>query len=226
MVVDASEYAVERRRLKFTQKYGDLEHFLKSDDAPVEFPPSIKGLYRSDSITRTSADDTPCDVAFSCAPADRKYVTFVSRVLQQVSPGLVIRETADTENERLALMESARKVVVFLSANYLESLEQIEEFHTILLRQRYRSDLPVLFPIMIHNLPQLPTYFHLIHCDFHLFDPLWMELYAKYRVSLPWDLEYLRRISKKSTESNVERYSSFGVVAAIHSLLVQLKTER
>ena len=137
----------------------------------------------------------------------------------------MIKETAATESERLALMESARKVVVFLSASYLESLEQIEELHTVILRQKYRSGTQVFFPITIHNLPQLPTYIHLIPCEFHLFDPLWIDLYATYRVSIPSDLEDLRRVcAKNSGDSDIEKYASIGVIAAIRTLLEQTQT--
>ena len=170
---------------------------------------------------KTNSEETPCDVAFSCAPEDRKFVSFATKILREVSPGLVIKETAETENERLALMESARKVVVFLSANYLESVEQIEEFHTILLRQRYRSSTQVLFPIILHNLPQLPTYFHLIPCEFNLFDPLWTDLFRKHVI-----IEALRERYKVRVNQEVERYESICIIAAIHDLLVQLKKER
>ncbi len=225
--MDASDHAVEYRRLKFIKKFGDPEDILRKDDNKIVIPPTIKGLFRSEAVTKSPADDGPCDIAFSYAQEDKKYAMFMSKVLQHVSPGLVIKDKAETENERLALMESARKVVVFLSANYLESVEQVEEFHTVLLRQRYQSHTPVLFPITIHNLPQLPTYFHLIPCDFHLFDPLWINLYAKYRVTLPWEFEdVLRKTSKQSEETRIETFASVGIITAIHSLLEQLKNER
>ncbi|XP_071793896.1 uncharacterized protein [Asterias amurensis] len=227
VVVDASDYAVECRRLKFIQKCGDPEDILRKDDHKIVVPPSIKGLFRAEAVTKPPSADAPCDIAFSYAPEDKKYVMFMSKVLQLASPGLVIKASADTETERLALMESARKVVVFLSAYYMESVEQIEELHTVLLRQRYQSHTPVLFPIIIHNLPQLPTYFHLIPCDFNLCDPIWINLYAKYRVNIPWEYEdVLRKMSKSSKERCIETSSSIGIITAIHSLLEQLKYER
>ncbi|XP_022091442.1 uncharacterized protein LOC110979711 [Acanthaster planci] len=219
-ILDASEYAVERRRLEFTLKYGRGEKMLKRDD--VNYPPSLHGVYCPRVASEdTNSEDAPCDVAFSCAPEDRKFVSLATKILREVSPGLVIKETADTENERLALMESARKVVVFLSANYLESVEQVEEFHTILLRQRYRSPTQVLFPITLHNLPQLPTYFHLIPCEFNLFDPLWMDLFLKHV-----NIRALRQMYKVHADHKVERYESIGLIAAIHSLLAELQNER
>ncbi|XP_022091443.1 uncharacterized protein LOC110979712 [Acanthaster planci] len=220
-ILDASEYAVERRRLEFTLKYGRGEKMLKRDD--VNYPPSLHGVYcRSVASEDTNSEDAPCDVAFSCAPEDRKFVSFATKILREVSPGLIIKETADTENERLALMESAQKVVVFLSANYLESVEQVEEFHTILLRQRYRSPTQVLFPITLHNLPQLPTYFHLIPSEFNLFDPLWVDLFCKHVINI----KALQQMYKVHADHWAGRYENIGMIAAIHSLLVQLKNER
>ncbi|XP_038064142.1 uncharacterized protein LOC119734685 [Patiria miniata] len=217
--VDASEYAMERRRLEFTLKYGKGEKILKRDD--VTYPPSLQGVYSPSPLADdTNTNDKPCDVAFSCSPEDKKFVNYMTKILRKVSPGLVIKETADTENERLALMESARKVVVFLSANYLESVQQVEEFHTVLLRQRYRSPTQVLFPIILHNLPQLPTYFHLVPCEFNLFDPMWMDLYTKYLI-----IKDLRKMDQVHLSHELERSESIAVIAATHSLLGQLKTE-
>ncbi|XP_038064143.1 uncharacterized protein LOC119734686 [Patiria miniata] len=223
MIVDVSECAAERRRLQFFLEYGKGNNTLNCED--VEFPTLSKGLYSPDRSITKNKENEVCDVAFSCAPKDKLFVTFMARILREVSPGLVIKETADTENERLALMESARKVVVFLSANYLESVEQVEELHTVLLRQRYRSPTQVLFPVTIHHLPQLPTYFHLVPCDFNLTDPLWLELFTKHKIALPPNLEDDWQMSQKNSELQVENHVFIGLIAAAHSLLLQLSTE-
>ncbi|XP_022091444.1 LOW QUALITY PROTEIN: uncharacterized protein LOC110979713, partial [Acanthaster planci] len=218
MIVDISEYAAERRRLQFFKKYGKGGTTLNCED--VAFPIPVP----SDLPLVESTENEVCDIAFSCAPTDKMFVTFMAGILREVCPWLIIKETADNEDERLALMESARKVVVFLSASYLESVEQVEEFHTLLLRQRYRSPTQVLFPVSIHRLPQLPTYFHLVPCDFNLSNLWWLELFSKHKVNLPSHFEDYWQISR--VKDQVEHPVAMGVLAAVYSLLHQLRSKR
>ena len=124
------------------------------------------------------------DIAFSCAEENLKYALFLQVVLKDTAPSLVTKVTVQSDQERLTLMDTARCVVPFLSPSYLDSPEQVEEFHIALCRQRF-SRTTVIFPLTVHALPQKPTYFHIVPCLVDITDALWAELAQKWSAHEP-----------------------------------------
>lgn len=165
----------DKRQADLTRKYGTVEQklsFLKED-----FLANLRIL----SSKPSSADAVvSVDIAFSCAQEDVKYALFLEAAILDASPGLNVQSSFKSDSERRTLMESARMIVAFLSPSYLDSPEQIEEFHIALCRER-TSPTRVLFPITLHPLPQKPTYIHIVPTLMNTNDAMWAELAS------PWN---------------------------------------
>ena len=181
-ICDMNKVSEGQRRATFTSKYGTEDKKLLSMEK--HFPAKLQGLIHrpSSALSRSGYDDV--DIVFSCAKEDWKYAAFLKAVLKDAAPSLVVKATVNSEKERLTLMDTARCVVPFLTPNYLDSPEQVEEFHIALCRQR-TSPSTVLFPIMLHPLPQKPTYFHLVPAPVNVTDAMWSELANKWNVQVP-----------------------------------------
>lgn len=193
----------DKRRSEFNSKYTDTEkrELLQGKTFPaklkqilLETKTSPKSETTTVQLQDTDDKELVVDIVLSCAKEDWKYASFFKEALKDTAPGLIVRgiHQGKTEKERLKLMDTARCVVAFLSPNYLDSPEQVEEFHVALCRQRVSST-TVLFPVTIHMLPKRPTYFHLVPCAVNITDSLWVELVHRWKVTVPlFDLAGMR----------------------------------
>ncbi|XP_072037364.1 uncharacterized protein [Amphiura filiformis] len=182
---DMDKVSESQRRTKFISKYGTENKKLLSLEK--RFPAKLKDLIQSrpgSAMSKCGDNPEGVDVVLSCAPEDWKYASFLRAVLTDAAPNLAVKSGIKSEKERLTLMDTARCVVAFVTPSYLDSPEQVEEFHIALCRQR-TSPSTVLFPITVHPVPPKPTYFRLVPCSVSIADAMWSELAHKWHVDVP-----------------------------------------
>ncbi|XP_071814496.1 uncharacterized protein [Apostichopus japonicus] len=155
--------ASKLRRLCFKKRFPDYKLVIE------------KGLQVS--LKDQTQQETRCHIAISFDKLDQKYASYIQSNLQQLAPHLNVKMTCGDNKVRLAAMETADRIVALLSPNYLESPEQVEEFHVAIYRQRMANkSLPILYPIQLHALPPKPTYFRIVPYVVSVEDELWQEV--------------------------------------------------
>ncbi len=188
-----SQVSEDQRREDLVAKYGSADKKLLSikgsfaERVRQHLVAEKPAASASDTAAEDTGDEDTVHIVFSCAQEDWKYATFLKAVFKEVAPDLVIKTPTNADKDRLTLMDKAQCVIAFLSPNYLDSPEQVEEFHIALCRHRI-SQAPVLFPVIIHPLPQKPTYFHLVPCPVNMSDSLWAKLATQWNVHVPMSL--------------------------------------
>ncbi|KAJ8037270.1 hypothetical protein HOLleu_18049 [Holothuria leucospilota] len=178
-VPDAKEIALnldeetsKLRKLSFKQRFPNYNNILEKKGEPCLDSPQAEG--------------PKCDIALSFNKLDQKYANYILSELQKLAPSLKVESTWEDNKVRLGTMETADRIITLLSPNYLESPEQVEEFHIAVWRQRIsQPSFPILYPIQLHTLPQRPTYFHIIPFVVNLEDKLWMDMENDFKVTLP-----------------------------------------
>ncbi|XP_063963013.1 uncharacterized protein LOC129270950 [Lytechinus pictus] len=201
------------------------EEFGTSDillDPGVHFPPALSNvLQHSDSDTKIgeseAASATNYDVVISYHSEDQKFVDFICKLLESNAPNLAVKSVAGNKQDNLASLDKADCILPILSPSYIESPECVEEFHVAIWRQRVADpDTPLMLPVQVHNLPQKPTYFHLVHYIVNTTDGVWAQLTGQHKVSLPNDVEHLRT---GDGTSQVSRSDALALVMAVYKIL-------
>ncbi|XP_030852134.1 uncharacterized protein LOC756962 [Strongylocentrotus purpuratus] len=158
------------RAARFQKNFGTSDSLLKES---TSFPPPL-----TDILPHTYAHP-PEHLIFSFHSEDEKYVDFIGRVLKQAAPGLQFSAVPSNVQEKLEDLEKANCIVPILSPHYLESPECAQEFHVAIGRQRIANpDVPLMLPIRVLEIPEKPTYFHLVGCDVSVTDAMWPNLAA------------------------------------------------
>nr|XP_054764463.1 uncharacterized protein LOC129271127 [Lytechinus pictus] len=156
------------RRARFQKEFGG------TDIPPAEatpFPPTLTD------ILKPSYAHSPEDLIFSYHSEDEKYVYFLGQILKKTAPGLQFSAVPSNLEDKLEALEKAKCIVTILSPHYLESPECVQEFHVAIWRQRIANpDVLLMLPIRVSEIPQKPTYFHLVRCDVSVTDAFWAEL--------------------------------------------------
>ena len=114
-----------------------------------------------------------CDVAF--ISNDYKYLFFLNDLLKRRRPDLKTNIDIESEAAQWESLDNAELVVALLTPNFVNSGKHVDEFHVALARHRKSEDGPVLYPILISELPRWPTYFHLVPCRVACFNTVWRE---------------------------------------------------
>lgn len=126
----------------------------------------------SPELTQSETSSAVSDLALSFASSDNKSASFLKQLLLEKKPSLTISEPRAGDFTRVKGLENARVVVPLLSPAFLASKELVEELNIAIFRERY-SLRQILFPIQIAAIPPLPTYVHLIPCEFSSVDYEW-----------------------------------------------------
>ncbi|XP_071509804.1 uncharacterized protein [Diadema antillarum] len=213
------EEMVAFRKAQFQREFGTLDQLFSTKPT---FPPSLdKVLLQTDKDARPrSAAD--CDIIFSHHSDDQKYADFMSSILKLYAPALKVKTVASNEHEKLSSLERSDCIVPILSPNYLESPECVEEFHIAIWRQRIANpDAPLLMPLVVHILPQKPTYFHLVDCPVNLTDDIWALLVGKLHVGLPEEIEEMRQSFAK-----LSRADALAILVAAYKILQRFAKAR
>lgn len=153
------------------------------DDQTDGLPMSIDGTTVASSSTETAQKASPelthsetssavYDLALSFASSDNKSASILKQLLLEKRPSLTISEPRSGDFSRVKALDSARVFVPLLSPAFLAYKELVEELNIALHRNR-NSSRQILFPIQIAAIPPVPTYVHLIPCEFSSVDYEW-----------------------------------------------------
>ncbi|KAK7480324.1 hypothetical protein BaRGS_00028371 [Batillaria attramentaria] len=122
-------------------------------------------------------------VVFSCAKDCFKYAAALSKFLSLEKrmdvkcEFLMPQETTlSVQPPKLQLLDSADMVVVFVSDEYLTSIQHRHELHIALCRQRMTKDRPVVYLIQANHIKPQPVYPHLLHHSINLGDKMWQTM--------------------------------------------------
>ena len=132
-------------------------------------------------------------VVFSYHHMDVKFAYFLRELILTYAPSVVVKSEFSSDQERLESLEAADHIVAFLSPNYIESPQHVEEFHMGLWRQRVSPDhAPLLLSVEVAPLPRRPTYFQLVGCPVNTWDVLWADLLGVQKVAPAKEVEEVR----------------------------------
>ncbi|XP_071958348.1 uncharacterized protein [Antedon mediterranea] len=171
-------------------------------------------------------DNVRYDIAVSCTQSDLKFASYFIDMIKEFSPHLKVASSDCSDQEKRSILESASKIVAFVSPSYTESPPHMEELNIALCRHRF-SPQPILFAIQLHMLPRLPSYLHLIPYRFCLEDEIWKEIIKKIEKD---GAETHRQI--RLTRKSMDLYLRVSVEAAISlaiaagDLLNDIRNER
>ena len=126
----------------------------------------------SPELTHSETSSAVSDLALSFASSDNKSASILKQLLLEKKPSLTISEPRSGDFTRVKALDNARVVVPLLSPAFLASKELVEELNIAIYRNR-NSSRQILFPIQIAAIPPLPTYVHLIPCEFSSVDYEW-----------------------------------------------------
>ena len=151
---------------------------------------------KKDEITAQAevSENSSCDLFLSYVLSDEKYVTFILEILNSWSCKPRINSKFGSSTDSLSLITEAKCMVVFMSSNYLQSPKEMEELNMILSHKRSKPLKP-LYVVQLENLPNKPTYVHLISCHTALLDEMWEE--KKEELLPKLDMSQVKKIQDK-----------------------------
>ncbi|XP_071958782.1 uncharacterized protein [Antedon mediterranea] len=148
------------------------------------FPPDLDSFFlKNYTHPEASDEEKTCDIVLSFAKNDNKYAVSFTRLLKFLAPSLSVVGEVKSAQEMRGLLDSATKIVTFVSPTYTESHDCAEDFNIALCRHRTQKS-PVIFPIQVHELPMKPTYFHAVYYNVATTDKVWYTLTNKNRVTI------------------------------------------
>eukprot|EP00794_Sanderia_malayensis_P007284 gene7284-8097_t len=123
-------------------------------------------------------------IALCYHEADKTHVNFFRKRLTSYLLGPVLVRPQESSRGNL-LIDEADLVVLFLSPEFLNSPELIEQANIALCRQRV-SDRLVMISIVLDSLPTNHAYLRLLACFFSCNDEIWQERDVSLRTRLSW----------------------------------------
>lgn len=164
----------------------------------------------SPELTHSETSSAVCDLALNFASSNNKSASILKQLLLEKKPSLTISEPRSGDFTRVKALDNARVVVPLLSPAFLASKELVEELNIAIYRNR-NSSRQILFPIQIAAIPPLPTYVHLIPCEFSSVDYEWAREIV--------DENLQDEISKLSQTHDLNEGELFSLKSACNSIL-------
>jgi hypothetical protein len=129
-----------------------------------------------------SNNDSDCDIAFCFAQDSINFAVILNTLLETRMSDMDMGDMSfisSSSQERLQHLEKAKKIVVFLSTEFVSSPQHMHELHISLCRQRAQKT-AILYIIQATELPDKPTFLHLIPCTLGMLDTVWRESAKSY----------------------------------------------
>ncbi|XP_071958716.1 uncharacterized protein [Antedon mediterranea] len=184
------------RAFQLSKPYPD-----KSRKPYTDFPPDLDSFFLRDSKRLKPANEIN-NIVLSFSSNDKKYAKFFYGLMKYFAPSLPVVEEAASAQEMRHLLDNATKIVTFVSPNYIESHDCIEDFNIALCRHRTEKN-PVIFPIQIHSLPKKPSYFHTVYYHVSTADAVWSSLIMQSRVVINVAIQELNDIEYSLSEPDI-----------------------
>ena len=100
-------------------------------------------------------------------------------IIDKLYSGLKISVFQKSSHQRLKALDTASKVVVFLSQDFVKTEHFMQELHQVLSRQRPEKK-RILYLIKVNKLPNHPFFPNLLPYDLSGTDKVWFDLEKKF----------------------------------------------
>ncbi|XP_064602108.1 uncharacterized protein LOC135468030 isoform X2 [Liolophura sinensis] len=142
-----------------------------------------KKSFNLDGIAQgTEQDGIGCDVHFCYSQDDTRLAAVLSQMISDIIPDVTVSFGAGTPQERFQKLDTAGRIVVFISPALLLSPQLVDELHMALCRHRVATKGPLIYTVQTGPLDPKPVFLHLLHYNLSLHDKMWQELAAKTQV--------------------------------------------
>lgn len=105
---------------------------------------------------------------------------FLGKLLKKHIPGIDINYVSDDIHNRMHFLDTAQKIIIFLSNDFVRSAQHMEELHIALVRQRSSKGKRIVHIIQTTDLPDKPMFLNLLPCVVSLKDAFWDKFCKKY----------------------------------------------
>jgi hypothetical protein len=137
-------------------------------------------------------DPSLCHVVVSVSQNDLMFATSLQYQLQKISPDINIVLMTDNTGINLKCLQTAQKIVVFLSKQYLESDHHLEELFVSIIRQRNDKKRQIFHVCQTTELENKPAFAHLLPISISLEDKFWQSLFKESTKTVTLDLVELK----------------------------------
>lgn len=137
-------------------------------------------------------DSSLCHVVVSASQNDLNLATCLLHQLQKISPDIKIVLMTDYTGINLKCLQTAEKIVVFLSKQYLDSDHHLEELFVSIIRQRNDKERQILHVCQTTDLGGNPAFAHLLPISVCLEDKFWDSLFKESTKTITLDLTELK----------------------------------
>ena len=114
-----------------------------------------------------------CDIVFSFSFQSLKFAAVFKVKMESVLPGAKCTFLSEHRSQRLQLLNSAKYIVIFVSDEYAQSPQQMEELHLALIRQRDEADRKRVYLVQCEKSVDEPLYLQFLSYSACLDDNLW-----------------------------------------------------
>ncbi|KAK3591628.1 hypothetical protein CHS0354_013812 [Potamilus streckersoni] len=128
----------------------------------------------SKASSKTQAELEKCDVAICYSDETLHCAAVFCHILDNIYPGLNIDALNKASYLRLQTLDTAKKIIVFISYNFLKSQQSMEELLLALNRQRSEKK-QVLYLIQAASPGQRPFFPNLLAYHISLVDRVWIQ---------------------------------------------------
>ncbi|XP_041353478.1 uncharacterized protein LOC121371556 isoform X2 [Gigantopelta aegis] len=116
-----------------------------------------------------------CDIVFSFSFQSLKFAAVFSKKMVTLLPDVKCIFLSEHRSQRLQLLDSAKYIVIFVSSQYSQSPQQMEELHLALCRQRAGANRKLVYLIQCRKSVDEPFYLQLLPYSVCLDDTLWKK---------------------------------------------------
>eukprot|EP00106_Octopus_bimaculoides_P001033 XP_014768475.1 PREDICTED: uncharacterized protein LOC106867918 [Octopus bimaculoides] len=121
----------------------------------------------------------PCKILFCFAPQDMKFAAILISILQDLFSEMQVLLFSTSIHDRLALLEEADVIVMFVCDDYFESSKSLEELNIAFNRQR-KSKQKLLHFVCTEKIPTFLTYFQILPYNVVFSDSCWQTKRGKF----------------------------------------------
>ncbi|XP_062596636.1 uncharacterized protein LOC134258086, partial [Saccostrea cucullata] len=199
LVKDVADWVLKRKRPAYlpniSTKASQYFNFPKqSEDRKKEiydnYNVKINSIERNVPYDMKPLDQSSCHVVVSVSQNDLSLATCFLYQLQKINPGIKTELIDDNTGIDLKCLQTAQKIVVFISKQYLESAHHLEELLIAIIRQRNDKERKVLHVCQTTKVEK-PAFANLLPVDVCLWDEFW-EMFKESSKTVKLDIMELK----------------------------------
>ncbi|XP_061168895.1 uncharacterized protein LOC133178163 [Saccostrea echinata] len=151
----------------------------------------INSIERKVPFDMKPLDQSLCHVVVSVSQNDLSLATSFLHQLQKISPDINTVLISDNTGIDLKCLQTAQKIVVFISKQYLESAHHLEELFIAIIRQRSEKERKVLYVCQSMEVEK-PAFANLLPVDVCLRDEYWEKMFNESSKTVKLDIMELK----------------------------------